>query len=242
MICIMLNYSRKDIKLCAKEDLRGRWPMAIAAMLLALFVPALVAQLPGSFLSFGYGMALAAESYGVAAVSYFLSMVWSLGATYLIVAPLSMGYIYFNLRISRHREANALMPYRAFTSGVYGRVTLGYFMMSLFIMLWSLLFLIPGIIKSFSYAMMPYIMMDDPSKSWKEALEESKRMMCGHKWELFVLVLSFLGWILLIMITLGIASLYVVPYMQQAEANFYRVLKGEALQTASSMSYERPQV
>lgn len=238
----MMKYSRKDMKLCAKEDLRGRWPMAIAAMLLALFVPNLVATLPSSLLSFGYEMSLSAESYGIASVSYFLSTVWNIMATYLIMAPLSMGYIYFNLCIARRREASALMPYRAFTSGVYGRVTLGYFMMNLFIMLWSLLFIIPGIIKGFSYAMMPFLMMDDPSKGWKEALEESKCMMRGHKWELFVLDLSFFGWLLLVVITLGIAALYVVPYMQQAEANFYRVLKGEALQTASSMSYERPQV
>lgn len=238
----MMNYSRKDIKLCAKNDLRGRWPVAIAAMLLALFVPSIVVSLPGSVFSFSYGMAVAAEAHGIAALSYLLSLLLNLGTTYLIVAPLMMGYVYFTLRISRHQEANALMPYRAFSSGVYGRVTLGYFMMSLFVMLWSLLFVIPGIIKSFSYAMLPFIMMDDPSKGWKEALQESRSMMNGHKWEYFVLLLSFLGWLLLVAVTLGIAALYVLPYMQQAEANFYRTLKGEALQGASPLSYERPQM
>ncbi|MBQ4091832.1 MAG: DUF975 family protein [Firmicutes bacterium] len=239
----MLNVSRKEIKLSAKNDLSGRWGTAIGAMLLATYIPSMVVSIPGSLFSFVYGMAMELESYAMAGISYILMMVLTLVPTFLIVAPLLMGYIYFSLRIARHQDANATMPYRAFTKGVYGRVTFGYFMMTLFIMLWSLLFIIPGIIKSFSYAMMPYIMMDDPNKTWKEALEESKQMMNGHKWDYFVLIMSFFGWLLLVGLTWGILAVYVGPYMQQAEANFYRALKGEPLYAAQQMnSYDRPQM
>ena len=102
-------------------------------------------------------------------------------------------------------------------------------MMNIFIFLWSLLFVIPGIIKSFSYAQMPYILMDHPEMGWKEALEESKRMMNGHKMDYFVLLLSFIPWLLLCGITFGIAFLYVGPYMQMTCVNFYRGLKEEQL-------------
>lgn len=239
----MLNVSRKEMKLAAKNDLNGRWGTAIGAMLLAMYVPSAIVSIPAMFLSFVYGLAMGTESYAMAGISYALMMVLTLVPTFLIIAPLMMGYIYFSLRIARHQEANATMPYRAFTKGVYGRVTLGYFMMTLFIMLWSLLFIIPGIIKSFSYAMMPYIMMDDPNKTWKEALAESKQMMNGHKWDFFVLIMSFFGWILLVALTWGILIVYAGPYMQQAEANFYRALKGEPLYAAPQMnSYDRPQI
>ncbi|MBQ2764896.1 MAG: DUF975 family protein [Firmicutes bacterium] len=239
----MLNVSRKEIKLSAKNDLSGRWGTAIGAMLLATYIPSMVVSIPGSIFSFVYGMAMELGSYAMAGISYILMMVLMLVPTFLIVAPLLMGYIYFSLRIARHQDANATMPYRAFTKGVYGRVTFGYFMMTLFITLWSFLFIIPGIIKSFSYAMMPYIMMDNPNKTWKEALEESKQMMNGHKWDFFVLVMSFFGWLLLVGLTWGILVVYVGPYMQQAQANFYRALKGEPLYAAQQMnSYDRPQM
>ena len=239
----MLNYSCKDLKLTAKNDLNGRWGTAIGAMLLATYIPSMVVSIPSSIFSFVYGLAMETGSYVMAGISYILMMVLAFVPTLLIVAPLMMGYIYFSLRIARHREANATMPYRAFTKGVYGRVTMGYFMMTVYICLWSLLFIIPGIIKSLSYAMLPYIMMDDPNKTWKEALEESKQMMNGHKWDLVKLGLSFFGWILLVCLTWGILIVYAGPYMQQAQANFYRALKGEPLYVAPQVnSYDRPQM
>ncbi len=95
------------------------------------------------------------------------------------------------------------------------------FLTGLFTALWTLLFIIPGIIKSYSYAMAPYIIAENPSVGALEAISRSGRMMRGHKMELFVLQLSFIGWILLTIITFGIAAIYAVPYMQTAQVNFY---------------------
>ena len=92
---------------------------------------------------------------------------------------------------------------------------------------WTILFYIPGIVKTYSYAMTPYILLDKPELSANEAITDSRMMMRGHKMELFLLDLSFIGWILLSILTCGILFIYVVPYMQAARAEFYRTLKGE---------------
>lgn len=99
------------------------------------------------------------------------------------------------------------------------------FLSGLFIMLWSLLFYIPGIIKSFSYAMAPYIIAENPGMGAREAISRSKAMMDGHKMELFILCLSFFGWILLGTITFGIGFIYVIPYMNATIVNFYNKIK-----------------
>lgn len=98
----------------------------------------------------------------------------------------------------------------------------------IFTFLWSLLFFIPGIVKSFSYAMTFYILNDHPEYSATQAITESRKMMHGHKGELFVLYLSFLGWDLLSLLTFGILEIvYVAPYKAAAVAGFYDAIKGE---------------
>ncbi|MCL2546619.1 MAG: DUF975 family protein [Oscillospiraceae bacterium] len=97
-----------------------------------------------------------------------------------------------------------------------------------FVFLWSLLFFIPGIIKAIAYSMAPYILAENPDMTAREALNKSKEITQGHKGELFVLALSFIGWILLTVVTFGIAFIYVGPYMQATYANTYRKLSGNA--------------
>lgn len=102
------------------------------------------------------------------------------------------------------------------------------FLTGLFTFLWSLLLFIPGIIKGYSYSMAMYILAENKGMSARECINRSKEMTQGHKWELFVLNLSFLGWALLCVVTLGIASIWVVPYMTATQANAYRYLKNNA--------------
>lgn len=101
----------------------------------------------------------------------------------------------------------------------------------LFNFLWYWVFVIPGIIKGYSYAMAPYILKDmiDSGKSVSatEAITESRKLMVGHKMDLFVLQLSFIGWWLLSILTFGIGFLWLVPYYQETKANFYRNLAEE---------------
>ena len=99
------------------------------------------------------------------------------------------------------------------------------FLVGLYTFLWSLLFVIPGIIKSISYSMSMYILAENKGKSAKECIDESKQMTEGHKMDLFVLELSFIGWGLLCAVTLGIAGIWVLPYMQATYANAYNSLK-----------------
>ena len=103
------------------------------------------------------------------------------------------------------------------------------FFTGLFTMLWSLLLYIPGIIKALSYSMSMYILAENPDMPALEAIDRSKKMMDGHKMELFVLLLSFIGWYLLCAVTAGIAAIYVIPYVNAAVTNFYNSIKNEAV-------------
>ncbi|MDR3287935.1 MAG: DUF975 family protein [Peptococcaceae bacterium] len=96
-----------------------------------------------------------------------------------------------------------------------------------FVMLWTLLLVIPGIIKAISYAFAPYILAENPELTAREALRESKRITYGHKMDFFILGWSFFWWELLAVITLGLAGIYVAPYIQATIANFYNEIKGD---------------
>ncbi|MCR4670538.1 MAG: DUF975 family protein [Saccharofermentans sp.] len=100
------------------------------------------------------------------------------------------------------------------------------FFYNLFIFLWSLLFVIPGIIKSYSYRLVPYIMGENPDMNWRQALDESARLMRGNKWRAFVYDLSFLGWGILSALTLGIlGAFYVNPYKNSSDAALYEAIR-----------------
>ena len=96
---------------------------------------------------------------------------------------------------------------------------------NVFIMLWSMLFVIPGIVKSCSYALTFYIRADNPSLSATEAITESRRMMDGYKMKYFMLQLSFIGWLIVGTLCLGVGTLWVAAYMQTATAVFYEEVK-----------------
>ena len=97
--------------------------------------------------------------------------------------------------------------------------------MAVFTFLWSLLLVIPGIIKAYAYSMSFYILADNPELTASEALAKSQSLMRGHKMELFILELSFIGWFFLIGLTFGLAAIYVAPYMEATMANFYNSIK-----------------
>ena len=103
----------------------------------------------------------------------------------------------------------------------------GMLLMQIFIVLWSFLFIIPGIIKAFSYAMTPYILEERPELSANEAIDHSRAMMKGHKFDLFWLYLSFLGWFILCLLSLGIGFLWLAPYMETSVAAFYEDVKAD---------------
>lgn len=100
-------------------------------------------------------------------------------------------------------------------------------LMNVYIFLWTLLLIVPGIIKSISYSQTYYVLKDNPELKFNEAIERSMEMMEGHKMQYFLLMLSFIGWIILIILTCGILSLWVTPYMNATFANYYEYVKEE---------------
>ena len=116
----------------------------------------------------------------------------------------------------------------------FGQVFLLGFLKGLFTALWSLLFVIPGIVKFYAYGMATYLQQKEPGKDWKVCLDESQAMMKGHKGQLFCLDLSFIGWYIVGAICFGIGVFFVIPYHTMARANFYLALDAEKNpQTAS---------
>ena len=153
----------------------------------------------------------------------------------LISGPLTIGLNSFFVKNARGAdgELTVTSPFReAFQN--YPRKLGGSLWMALFIFLWSLLLLIPGLIKTISYSMTQYILADCPEVRAKDALKLSMRMMNGHKWEFFVLLLSFIGWGLLTILTFGILEVfYVGPYRNSSFAVYYLEIKREALRTGA---------
>ena len=110
----------------------------------------------------------------------------------------------------------------------YKNVTKVMFLRDLYTALWTLLFIIPGIVKGYEYKMIPYLLAENPDMSQQEAFGRSKQMMDGNKWKAFVLDLSFLGWSILSALTLGILGIfYVNPYYNMTQAAFYEAVKFE---------------
>lgn len=119
----------------------------------------------------------------------------------------------------------------------YGNVVKTMFLMDLYVFLWSLLFVIPGIVKSYEYRMVPYLMAEYPDMASSEAFRISREMMTGNKWETFVLDLSFIGWNILSTITIGLVGIfYVGPYEMLTNAALYLTLK----KTNPSFGYVQP--
>lgn len=109
----------------------------------------------------------------------------------------------------------------------YFRNVWAMFQVYVFTLLWTLLFIVPGIVKSLSYSMTPFVLKDYPELSAGQAIKLSMKMMEGHKMDLFRLWLSFLGWLLLCILTLGVGLLWALPYLQTAIAAFYQDVRND---------------
>ena len=153
----------------------------------------------------------------------FLSLVMT-----ILLLPLIWGFYTMYLDHIRGEKVGLGNLFQGYSKEWFSKSLLTLLLMYVYILLWTLLLIIPGIIKALSYAMTPYVLKDNPNMKSNEAIEESMRLMSGHKAELFLLSLSFIGWALLSLLTLGIGFLWLIPYMQTAFAYFYEDLKKEA--------------
>ena len=189
-----------------KKDLKGRWLEAALLTFVLMLITFLFSAIVGRGLDLIYtGLSPLAS---------------------LLLLPLSWGWSITFLECHRgdtdpFNIKNLFVGYKDFS-----RIFTTIFLQGLYTILWTLLLIVPGIIKGLSYALTPYILKDNPELKNNAAIEKSMQMMDGHKMDLFILDLSFIGWVLLSMLTCGILVLYVEPYMMATKSAFYLELKG----------------
>lgn len=143
----------------------------------------------------------------------------------LVLCPLEFGFMLCFLRLVRGEDSSEMVGDQFKVFNRYGRVLGTSLLVLLYTLLWTLLLIIPGIIKGYAYAMTPYVMNDYPEKAADDCIHESRMMMQGYKWKLFCLDLSFIGWALLCCLTVGIGFLWLQPYIEASHAKFYDELK-----------------
>jgi len=233
-----------DFRRIARDALSGKWMIAVLV--------GLVAMLLGGASSGGPEVKLNIDASGANASFEFAGQtIFSTGggldseigaflvgsAIYITIAAIVMAVVYYVLG-SIISVGYARFNLDLVDRGVPGFETLfGYFsnwkttaiarlLQSVYILLWSLLFIIPGVIATYSYAMTEFILAENPDLTASEAIARSKEMMSGNRWRLFCLHFSFIGWDILSSLTLGIGNLWLRPYKQAANAAFYREITG----------------
>lgn len=207
--------TNQEYKNAALAALKGKWAPAVLC--------AVVYFLISGGVSLTTEVVDQSSATGIIMTAGFAAMILSL----LVAYPLGVGYYnaHKDLLLCGDDKLTANIFKIGFSNWFHN--VWGMFLMTVFILLWSLLLFIPGIIKAFAYAMTPYILVDRPELSANEAIDLSKAMMKGHKFDFFWLGLSFLGWGVLTILTAGIGIFWLMPYMYTAYAAFYQDVKAE---------------
>lgn len=226
----------KTLRSRARANLAGNWGVSIAIAVVAVLLGGLIAGvsfLPEMKYDFPLDRFPALAQYvegwnrglEIGSLKFnFRSGIFGFAA-FLIGGVLQMGYAGFLLKQHDGKEAvfgDLFSKFDAFGTGFAQR-----FLRNLYVFLWSLLFIIPGIIKSYAYAMTPFILAENPNLSASQAIQLSEDMMDGHKGDLFILDLSFIGWNLLAAMTMNLGNIALNPYKNAAYAAFYRQLQAE---------------
>lgn len=207
--------TNQEYKEAALGYLQGNWPAALIASAIYFVVLWLVVGCQ-------YVPALMGNTIGVDAAfsgSGFLVAV-------LLLGPLSIGYANAFRLLCNTGNANITANMLHLSVTRYAHLVWAYLLMTIKILLWSLLLIVPGVIKAFSYAMTPFIILEHPEMSARDAIAESSRIMAGHRMELFMLYLSFLGWFLLCIVTAFVGLIVLSPYVLCSVVEFYNSIKG----------------
>ncbi len=203
-----MNYistiSNQTLMTQALNSLKGKWGIAIGAWLVFFILT-----------EFQMGWGWQGDNGGDYKISLKI-----IGL--IIGGPLSLGYTTLILLISRNQKPDFVILFSGFKR--FGTSLAAYLLMYIFIILWTLLLIIPGVIASFRYSQTWFILSEDENIGPLEAISKSKEMMIDNKWKLFCLYFRFIGWFILCIVTLGFAGLYVGPYFSQSCTNFYNDL------------------
>lgn len=216
----------RDLRSRARENLAGNWGTAIGVAAVAFLLGGL---LTGS--TFIPEFEVRIENMDISSLKDLLTL--SLGATgitigftsllglaqFIIGGVIELGYAQYLLKQHDRRDPQFSDLFSKFD--YFGAGFCQAFLRGLYTFLWSLLFIIPGIVAGYSYAMTPFILSEHPDMPASEAIRASKELMYGHKGELFWLDLTFIGWSLLSALTLNLGNLWLNPYRNAAYAAFY---------------------
>lgn len=234
-----------ELKSRARAMLTGRyWPTVGIVMLSALIIYVcsfVVSMLAMSIVTFAFIAAeetLMQNSALMTLLPSLLVLLLSVPVALFAQFPLTIGMYRYFIKLDRREQKidNLFFAYRHRLSNVI----LTCFLMSLYEFLWSLLFVVPGIIKAYEYSMIPFILAENPSVDRKRAFEISRALTKGNKFRIFLLELSFIGWILLSVLTFGIGLVFLQPYVTAAYSHMYFDLKARALNegTVSPQDFE----
>lgn len=210
-------FTRAEIKAQAREQLKGNVWMIFLCMLVYFVISlalSFIMEINGFFMLVGFV------------------------ATFIVVPPIYLGIHMLFLDVTYGDAPSVSTLFRGFQQ--LGPSIILNLLVGIYTFLWTLLFIIPGLIKQYSYYMAFYILAENPQMTPNEAITESREIMNGHKWDLFVLGLSFFPWILLFVFTFGIAGIYVIPYMQLTITNFYHNVKRQS--APEEVVYDAPYV
>lgn len=243
-------YNRAQMKLVAKTRLAkgGRWVAVLVCLIAALLGGGVSVNTPSlefknqTSVTPSFGSETMLEDtlpYILGFVASVMTIVFVIALAYSIFVAniVKVGAYGWFMRYAREELPPVQHVFLGFR--IYGKALVTMLLHDLFILLWSLLFIIPGIIKSLGYYLVPYILYENPKLSPKEALALSEKMMDGWKTHAFKLELSFIGWRLLSALTLGILDvLYVNPYYQTTHALFYDMVRYDALYVRRVITHE----
>ncbi len=169
----------------------------------------------------------------ISGLASFVPLAGSILSSLILTPAFSLGliYIYFRIASDPNYKPRVSEVFEGFSN--FWPMVKVILLQGLFTFLWSLLFIVPGIIKSFSYSQAIYIIAENPNMPAMEAIRQSERMMKGKKMDYFVLGLSFFGWIFLATFTLGLLFIWLEPYMMMTMVNFYSSLKDSYFRPAA---------
>ena len=221
-------------KRIGKASLVGKWGIAIGAYFVALLLggtledSVLNISINASDLSTlvegaGFDASIRTAIHTVLALVALFGFAFSV-AHLFIGSIVGVGYSHLNIDLIDGKDASFKKLFSWFNKDQWGKAVCTNLLRILFTFLWMLLFIIPGIIATWGYSMTTFILAENPDLSPKEALKRSKELMDGHKFELFCLQFSFIGWDILTVLTMGVLSIWVGPWKQAAIAAFYREL------------------
>lgn len=228
----------KDFRKIAIRSLEKSYWVALVVAIVASVLGSMFLTGPftGSFFSVVLGRSIVTDNGldSIQAIPTIVVLIFFLVATSIIAiiqllagGAAEIGICKYNISMMDNPDdARFSNMFKGFD--VFGKALGLRFWQLLLILLWTLLFVFPGIIAAYRYSMAPYIMADNPDISIRDAVRQSKQMMHGNKWRLFCLHFSFAGWILLGILTLGIGYVFLAPYINAASAAFYLEVSGQS--------------